>query len=265
MERKYSRTTPETRKKMSERLKRFYVLQPETKKERLEKKNRFYLLHPEAREEQSEFMKKVRQEHPEKNPMTNIEIVKKQVESLKRHHVLHPETRKTMSDKNKLFYRLYPEKHSKGMLGKHHTDESKQRTSESNKKFWQEYPEARKVISESRKLWLKLGLEKRVSQNVEVRKKLAKRSINVYIKQGGTSLWSASINSYGNNAAFTRNDIIVNKDDYLYFGINAGSDDVYDWGRLIGQIDYTPVPEPASLALLAFGLAGLGFSRRKKA
>ena len=84
--------------------------------------------------------------------------------------------------------------------------------------------------------------------------------IDVYIKQGSSELWSASIGSYG-NAAFTRNDIVVNKNDYLYFGIHAGSDDVYDWGRLLGQIDYTPVPEPDSFLLLGTGL--IPFLRRK--
>jgi hypothetical protein len=79
--------------------------------------------------------------------------------------------------------------------------------------------------------------------------------ISVFVKKNTSTLWSSYVN-YTQQSSFSLSDIQVNAGDKIYFHVNAGGGgDISDWGRLKGQIDYSPVPEPASFVL--FGMGGL--------
>lgn len=88
--------------------------------------------------------------------------------------------------------------------------------------------------------------------------------IAVFIKKNSSFLWS-DYAFYNQTKTFDLDDIQVNKNDMIYFHVNSGAGgDVSDWGRLKGQIDFSPVPEPATMVLFGIGSAAMIMIRRKK-
>ncbi|MDD5136048.1 MAG: PEP-CTERM sorting domain-containing protein [Candidatus Omnitrophica bacterium] len=87
-------------------------------------------------------------------------------------------------------------------------------------------------------------------------------SVNAYIKKNDTYITGYA--SLTGETSFDLNDLSLNAGDMLYFGINANGNQDFDTSRLRAQIQYTPVPEPASLSFLGLGLFGLLKFRKRK-
>jgi len=68
--------------------------------------------------------------------------------------------------------------------------------------------------------------------------------------------WLAELGSVGNTGFYTLT--------YLDDGAQEITQDVVAFTQATANSNSSPIPEPATLALLSFGLAGYGFNRRKK-
>ncbi len=78
---------------------------------------------------------------------------------------------------------------------------------------------------------------------------LAGGAVTVYIRKNQTVLWSALINVAG-PAAFNLQNVSLAATDTLYFGVDAGANDINDTTQLSGQIRYTPRPTNVGAYLL---------------
>lgn len=85
---------------------------------------------------------------------------------------------------------------------------------------------------------------------------------NIRINGIVTGEYSPTFTSYDNFSITSGFQIGLNTIDFLVY--NHGGPTGLRVDDMIGTYDATSVPEPSSLALLGLGLAGIGFSRRKK-
>jgi hypothetical protein len=84
--------------------------------------------------------------------------------------------------------------------------------------------------------------------------------INYYIKSDNMLLLSGHLGA----ASSATYDVMVDlqKDQWLYYGVNAGRTESTDWGNVRGTISATPIP--GAVWLMGSGLLGLGLLRKFK-
>ena len=86
-------------------------------------------------------------------------------------------------------------------------------------------------------------------------------SVGAYIYRNETLLWSQGLPG-GAQASFDLENITLNANDRLFFGVSSAGDDVNDSSGFRATI--VAVPEPASILLFGLGGAGLAFRRFRR-
>ena len=92
-------------------------------------------------------------------------------------------------------------------------------------------------------------------------------NVDVHLRTNGTSLFSASIVGFGSGSAQGwAGSVVLAADQSLDFMVGRGADNFYGYGStgLTAAVALSPVPEPASAALMLMGLAGLLAAARPK-
>ena len=84
--------------------------------------------------------------------------------------------------------------------------------------------------------------------------------VTVYLKENNSQIWTKTLTMANGVFSFTR---YFDANEYIYFGVSAGSADYYDSTMLKGSI--AAIPEPMSVSLLGLGVLGVFGLKRKKA